>query len=57
MLVREEVKVDGGHKHSIWLLSCVQASVGDYHTQCGLNIRDEPSQSSGNWNSKVAGVS
>jgi hypothetical protein len=45
--VREEIKVEGGHKHSLWLLVCVQASVGDYNTLCGLNTRDELSQSLG----------
>lgn len=49
--------MDGRHKQSIWLLSCVQAIVEDYHTQCGLNTRDELSQSSEDWNSKMAGVS
>lgn len=53
--MREEIKVDRGHKHNIWLLLCVQASAGDHQALCGLNTRDELSQSSGDWNSKMAG--
>lgn len=59
----EEVKVDGGNrggrKAQTQHLAAVVCSgyCGRLPHTCGLNTRDELSQSSEDWNSKMAGVS